>query len=103
MQKSIARNSFGILLDLLSTRLQGGFIFTDNTDSQTNEKYERITARFCKGATFLDVGAEGASSLDLSDAKIYEPYMRAHLETTARFCEAVALKLTGVFGVQGFL
>jgi hypothetical protein len=28
----------------------------------------------------------------LSDAKVYEPYIRAPLETATRFCEAVVLK-----------
>ena len=29
-------------------------------------------------------------SLELSDAKVYEPYIRARLGTAARFCEIVA-------------
>ena len=33
------------------------------------------------------------SSLELSDRKVYEPYMRALLGTAAHFCEVVVLKL----------
>ena len=32
------------------------------------------------------------SSLELSDTTIYEPQMRARLETTAHLCEVVVLK-----------
>jgi len=35
----------------------------------------------------------------LSDTKVYEPSIRALLETAAYFCEVVVLKLTGVAGV----
>ena len=33
------------------------------------------------------------SSLEMSDAKVYEPYIRARLGTAAHFCEVVVLKL----------
>ena len=36
------------------------------------------------------------SSLELSDATIYEPEIRALLGTTSLFCEAVVLKLRAV-------
>ena len=32
------------------------------------------------------------SSLELSDTKVYEPYIRARLGTAAHFCEVVVLK-----------
>ena len=35
-------------------------------------------------------------SLELSDTKVYEPYVRALLETASYFCEVVVLKLSGV-------
>ena len=36
------------------------------------------------------------SSLELSDAKVYEPQTRARLGTAAHFCEVVVLKLKNV-------
>ena len=36
------------------------------------------------------------SSLGLSDAKVYEPYVRARLGTTAHFCKVVVFKLRAV-------
>jgi len=33
------------------------------------------------------------SSLELSDTKVYEPYIRARLGTAALFCEVVDLEL----------
>ena len=38
------------------------------------------------------------SSLELSDTKVYEPYIRARLGTAAHFCEVVVLKLRTVPG-----
>jgi len=47
------------------------------------------------------------SSLELSDTKVYEPQIRALLETASHFCEVVVLKLRtvrprGVYRVWGF-
>jgi len=36
------------------------------------------------------------SSLELSDTKVYEPYIRALLGTASHFCEVVVLKLRTV-------
>jgi len=33
------------------------------------------------------------SSLELSDTKVYEPYIRARLGTAAHLCEVIVLKL----------
>jgi len=40
------------------------------------------------------------SSLELSDTKVYEPYVRALLGTAAHFCKVVVLKLCGTSGVN---
>jgi len=39
------------------------------------------------------------SSLELSDTKVYEPYIRALLGTATHFCEVVVLKLRAWFGL----
>jgi len=40
-------------------------------------------------AQLLVVSSLLLSSLELSDTKVYEPYIRARLRTTAHFCEVV--------------
>ena len=37
------------------------------------------------------------SNLELSDTKVYEPYIRARLGTAAHFCKVVVLKLRTVY------
>ena len=45
------------------------------------------TSWVCRSSSLL------FSSLDLSDTRVYEPYMRALLGTAKIFCEVVVLKL----------
>ena len=41
----------------------------------------------------------GMSLTELSDTKVYEPYLRARLGTAAQFCEEVVLKSKKLFSI----
>jgi len=55
---------------------------------------EAAPSRRCSLAHPSSSSSLSLSSLELSDTKVYEPYIRAHRGTAAHFCEAVVLKLT---------
>ena len=49
----------------------------------------------------LVTGPSRSSSLKLSDARVYEPEIRARLGTTAHFCKGIPPPFAGAAGLEG--
>jgi len=78
----------------------GKFLETRNPNSKPKAFPEsQNPLRICKSQTLSSILPSSnfsyllLSSLELSDTKVYEPSIRAHLDTAARFCEVSFLQV----------